>query len=79
LAATLDIEKLTVREVKLVQEMTGKTFGAVIKDFQSGEFDADTLHSLALIALRRENPQATADEALDVEILPMLGDPAGKA
>ena len=73
--AKLDIEKLTVREVKLVQEMTGKKFGAVIKDFQLGEFDGDTLHALALIWLRRDNPQATVDDALDVEILPMLNDP----
>jgi hypothetical protein len=78
LAATLDIEKLTVREVKLVQEMTGKSFGSVIKGFQEGDFDADILHALALIFLRRENPEATPDEALDVEILPMLGTAEGK-
>lgn len=75
----LDINKLTVREVKLVQQMTAKSFGAVIKGFQAGEFDGDTLHALALIHLRRENPNATEEEALDVQIIPMLTDgSAGK-
>lgn len=68
----LDIYRLTIGEAKLIQETTGKKYQEVIDEFGKGIPDIDILQAFGLIWLRRRNPNATMEDAENVEIIPML-------
>ena len=84
---TLDLRVLKIRELKLIASMTGKDFSALTQSLQEGAIDVSVAHALALVALRRTNPDATPEDAEEVNIMslmdgvtaPEVEDPKGKA
>lgn len=70
---TFDLKTLKVKEARQIREITGLKLGQVFKAFQDGEVDDELLGAIALVALRRSNPQATQADADEVAIFPLLG------
>lgn len=60
-----DLNVLTVREIMQIEEMTG---GSVMELFNGSQPMGKALHAVAYIMGRRENPDLTMDEALDIEV-----------
>lgn len=57
-----DLEDMTIGEMVLFEEMTGRSFADMAK---MGPKD---LQALALIILRRENPEATIEDAAAIKL-----------
>ena len=71
-AVTLDLSVFRVKEMRLVAQQTGMKFGEAMKKLTEGEMDEDIMAAFALVALRRQNPEATAEEAEEVDIMGMM-------
>jgi len=67
----LDIEEMTIGELLIFEEVTGKTVQSIGKNPGAKE-----LQALALIFLRRENPDATPEDALAVKLSVFTDDEA---
>lgn len=69
---TFDMKVMKVRELKLIKAMTGKDFKEITRDLSSGGVDVDVIHALALVALQRVNPNATAEDAEEVNVMALM-------
>lgn len=86
---TLDMKVMKIRELKLIKGMTGTDFDQLVSNLQSGTgLTVDVIHALALVALRRVHPEATPEDAEEVNIMALMDgielpdeveDPKGKA
>lgn len=61
-----DLNVLTVREIIEIEEMTGESVMELFSN--NGAPMGKVLHAVAFVMARRENPEITKDEALDVEV-----------
>lgn len=59
-------EKLTIREMVEIQDITGKTSGAAFASL--GQGDMKSLAAWMLVIKRRDDPTVTLDDILDVHI-----------
>lgn len=64
-----NMEDMTIGEIILFEETTGKTIGEI-----GNKPGGRELQALALIALRRENPEATLEDASSVKVSSFMGD-----
>ena len=65
IATEIDINSLTIDELDLVEEVTG----APLEDVMAGKARATkVLRAFALVALRRDNPEATLADAGKVDV-----------
>lgn len=69
---TLDMNVMKVRELKLIKAMTGKSFQATVDSLKGGEIDVDVIHALSLVALRRVHPDATPEDADEVNVMSLM-------
>ena len=60
-----DLNCLKVREIIQLEEMTGESVMAI---GQNGAPMGKMLHAVAFILARRENPDITEEDALDIEV-----------
>jgi len=63
-----DLDDMTVGELVLFEEMTGKG------PAELGNPGAKDLQALALIILRRDNPEATVEDANSIKLSTFFGD-----
>lgn len=71
----LDINSLTNREIIEIEELAGMPFGAIGTGLQSGDRPmGKALAALTFVALKRDNPAATWEQALDTPGLQVFGD-----
>jgi hypothetical protein len=69
---TLDINMMKVRELKLIKTMTGKSFEETVNSLRNGGLDVDIIHALSLVALRRVHPDATPEDAEEVNVMSLM-------
>jgi len=65
-----DIESLTLNEVEIIEDMTGKSIEAI------GDVTAPkgaVLKAMVFVVMRRDNPDVTADEAGDMPMTEVMG------
>lgn len=64
---SFDLDDMTIGEMVLFEESTGRTFSDM------ANMNAKDLQALALIVLRREDPEATMDDAGAIKISALMG------
>jgi hypothetical protein len=69
---TLDMNVMKVRELKLIRDMTGKSFEETVNTLKGGGIDVDVIHALSLVALRRVHPEATPEDAEEVNVMALM-------
>lgn len=69
---TLDMNVMKVRELKLIKAMTGKSFEETVSALKGGGIDLDVIHALSLVALRRVHPDATPEDAEEVNVMSLM-------
>lgn len=56
--------EFSIRELRELVQITGKPLGKLF----DGEFDEDLIQTLAYVKCKRDNPEFTMDDALDVRV-----------
>jgi hypothetical protein len=77
----LDMDTFTIGEVELIERLSGLPFSKLGAALQ-GELDVPTggvLKALALVALRRQNPDATEEDAANVRFDELFAGAIAKA
>lgn len=69
---TLDMSVFRVKEMRLISQQTGMKFSEAFKKLAAGEVDEDILAAFALVALRRQDPKATPEDAEEVDIMGLM-------
>ena len=64
-----DPESITFDEAELIEEISGLSFGAITKQMESGDFTVKVMRGMVLVALRRDNPDYSADDVGGLSIL----------
>lgn len=70
---TFDPSDLTVKEVKELQNATGKKFGEIIREFRTEDFDVETLQVIAWLVRRRKEPGLSLEMVEDARLSDFMG------
>ena len=62
------VDDLEIGELKLLEEATGLKLARILREFESNEFGADTIAAIVWISLRRDDPEATIEDADKVKL-----------
>ena len=57
------VDDLELGELKLLEEATGQKLARILREFESNDFGADTIAAIVWISLRRDDPEATIEDA----------------
>lgn len=75
-ALSFDIESMTMGDFELLEEATGQPFSELIETFQKKQFTAKVLKGIVWLQLRKQDPQATLEDAGNVKLTALLGSDA---
>ena len=70
------VEDLEIGELKLLEQATGLKLARILREFESNEFGADTIAGIVWISLRRDDPEATIEDADKIK-LRQIAEPDG--
>lgn len=62
------IEEVNLGELEDLEEVLGVNSGQILKQFETGDLSARTLRGVVWLAVRRENPEVTFDDARRVKL-----------
>ena len=57
------VEDLEIGELKLLEEATGLKLALILRQFETNEFGADLIAAVVWISPRRDDPEATIEDA----------------
>lgn len=72
------IEQVTLGELEQLEDVTGNPLSKILREFETQQFSARVMTGIVWLVLRRNNPEATIDDARAVPIM-RLADPATPA
>ena len=70
------VDDLELGDLKLLEETTGQKLGKILREFETRDFGADTIAGIVLVALRRDNPEATIEDADKIKLAAIAGEEA---
>lgn len=68
------VDDLELGDLKLLEETTGQKLGKILREFETRDFGADTIAGIVLVALRRDNPEATIEDADKIKLAAIAGE-----
>ena len=71
------VDDLELGDLKLLELTTGQKLGKILREFETRDFGADTIAGIVLVALRRDNPEATIEDADKIKLAAIAGDEEG--
>ena len=78
IAGHIDIEAvvddLELGDLRLLEKTTGQKLSKILSEFETSDFGADTIVGIVLVALRRDNPEATIEDADKIKLAAIAGD-----
>ena len=72
------VDDLELGDLKLLEATTGQKLGKILREFETRDFGADTIAGIVLVALRRDNPEATIEDADKIKLAAIAGDEEGE-
>ena len=68
------VDDLELGDLKLLEATTGQKLGKILREFETRDFGADTIAGIVLVALRRDNPEATIEDADKIKLAAIAGE-----
>ena len=62
------IQDMELGEIELIEEATGLTIAAILRQFETSDYSATVLIAIVWLALKRDDPEATMDTARKVKL-----------